>query len=186
MGPASLCDVEPHARSGRSVGLARPFGLWVARSASWSPMKRRRDPTTVLVLRRVATTWLPPWPGRSQLAGGLAARGTLSTPPHGIAAKPPDRSTLRLLALRLKPPMAMSDSGLPCPVSFPTASRYRRISPPIPSSTVPLTPEAYMSRCRAHWSRGGLSPISTEPKSSDGVSAYAGYRRGASLGGKDR
>jgi hypothetical protein len=27
------------------------------------PMTRRRDPTTVLVLRRVATTRLQPWPG---------------------------------------------------------------------------------------------------------------------------
>lgn len=42
--PASLCDVEPHARSGRSVGAARPFGLWITRSAPWLPTKRRRDP----------------------------------------------------------------------------------------------------------------------------------------------
>src|SRR3989304_6650313 len=54
-----------------SSATARPFGLWITRSASWFPMKRRRDPTTVLVLRRVATTWLPPWPGRNQLAAGV-------------------------------------------------------------------------------------------------------------------
>ena len=80
-----------------SPATARPFGLWITRSASWFPMTRRRDPTTVLVLRRVATTWLPPWPGRNQLAAGFAAQSTPATPPHGIAAMPPDRGTLRLL-----------------------------------------------------------------------------------------
>jgi hypothetical protein len=109
-GPASLCDVEPHARSGRSVGLARPFGLWITRSAPWSPMKRRRDPTTVLILRRVATTWLRPWPGRNQSAEGFVAQRTPATPPHGIAARPPDRGTLRLLT---PPPSAAHGNGRP-------------------------------------------------------------------------
>jgi hypothetical protein len=41
--------------------------------------------------------------------------------------------------------MAMGDRGLACPVSFPTVSRSRRISPPAPSTSGPLTQEAYIS-----------------------------------------
>src|SRR5262245_21210506 len=52
---------------------------------------------------------------------------------------PPDRGTLRLRPLRLEPPMAMDDNGLACPVSLPVISRSRRISPPAPSTTSPLT-----------------------------------------------
>ena len=43
------------------------------------------------------------------------AQNTPATPPHGIAATPPDRGPLRLLTLRLEPPMAMGDTGLACP-----------------------------------------------------------------------
>src|SRR5512146_851233 len=46
-GPASLCDVEPHARSGRSVRRRETFRSLVTRSALRLPAKRRRDPTTV-------------------------------------------------------------------------------------------------------------------------------------------
>ena len=49
--------------------------------------------------------------------------------------------------------MAMSDRGLALPVSFPFASRSRRISPPTPSTTAPLTPRAYMRTARAHRAR---------------------------------
>jgi len=153
-GPASLCDVEPHARSGRSVGLARPFGLWITRSAPWSPMKRRRDPTTVLILRRVATTWLRPWPGRNQSAEGFVAQRTPATPPHGMRR---GRQTVALCAyspLRLQPLMAMGDPGLACPVSLPTVSRSRSISPPTPSTTGLPTNKAYMSGYAAHQGRG--------------------------------
>jgi hypothetical protein len=31
-------------RRSLSLGAARPFGLWTTRSASWLPIKRRRDP----------------------------------------------------------------------------------------------------------------------------------------------
>src|SRR4029079_3682978 len=98
-GPASLCECRASRPFGTiSPATARDLSVsLVTRSASWLPVKRRRDPTTVLVLRRVATTWLPPRPGRGQLAVGLDARRALSTSPHGIAAKPPDRGTLRLL-----------------------------------------------------------------------------------------
>ena len=148
-----------------SSATARPFGLWITRSASWFPMKRRRDPTTVLVLRRVATTWHPPWPGRNQLAARFAAQSTLTTSPHGMRRC---RQTVALRAyspLRLEPPMAMGDRGLACPVSFPPVSRSRRISPPAPSTTGPLTNEAYRSTRPPHRGRSGLSPLSTGPSS---------------------
>jgi hypothetical protein len=113
-------------------------------------MTRRRDLTTVLILRRVATTWLQPWPGRNQLAARLAAQSTLTIPPHGMWRC---RQTVALRAcspLRLEPPMAMGDRGLACPVSFPTASRSRRISPSAPSTSGPLTRQAYMSLRPVH------------------------------------
>ena len=126
------------------------------------PQKRRRDPTRslfyVALLRRGSC------PGRTgnQPAGEFAAQSTLSTPPHGIAAEPPDRGTSRLQI-----PSAFSRSwqwatlGLPCPVSFPPVSQRRRISPPTPSTTGHLTTEAYMSKRRVHPRRVGLSPVST-------------------------
>jgi hypothetical protein len=150
-GPASLCECRASRPFGTiSSATARPFGLWITRSAPRFPMTRRRDPTTVLVLRRVATTWLQPWPGRNQLAARFAAQSTLTIPPHGMRRR---RQTVALRAyspLRLEPPMAMGDRGLACPVSFPTVSRSRRISPSAPSTSGPLTRQAYISPRPAH------------------------------------
>lgn len=98
-----------------SPATARPFGLWITRSASWFPMKRRREPTAVLVLRRVATTWLPPWPGRNQLAVGFAARRALSTSPYGMRRSRQTVARCAYSPLRLEPPMAMDDRGLALP-----------------------------------------------------------------------
>jgi len=118
-GPASLCDVEPHARSGRSVGAARPFGLWTTRTALWFPIKWRRDPTKVLVLRRVCYDVASALAKLKPNSRGLVAQNTQATPPHGNAATPPDRCPLRLLNLRLEPPTARDDSGLACPHELP-------------------------------------------------------------------
>jgi hypothetical protein len=97
-------------------GNRETFRSLVTRSASRLPAKRRRDLTTVLILRRVATTRLPPWPGWNLSAVGLAARSTPSAPPHGIAATPKDRGTSRLRAPPPRPSMAMDDLrlALPC------------------------------------------------------------------------
>ena len=95
------------------------------------------------------------------------AQNTPATPPHGIAALPPDRGTLRLRPVRLEPPMAMDDNGLACPVSLPAISRSRRISPPAPSTTSPLTHKPYMSNESAHPGTVPFSPLSTE--AADGI-----------------
>ena len=116
-GPASLCDVEPHARSGRSVRRSpRPFGLWVPRSAPWFPMERRRDPTTVLILRRVATTRPRPWPGLNLWRRDLRRRAPFRLHLTALRRR---RKTVALRAcapLRLQPSMAMDDPrlALPC------------------------------------------------------------------------
>src|SRR5262245_51667207 len=89
------------------------------------------------------------------------AQNTPATPPHGIAALPPDRGTLRLRPHRLEPPMAMNDYGLACPVTLPAISRSRRISPPAPSTTSPLTLKPYMSNESAHPGAAPFSPLST-------------------------
>jgi len=157
-GPASLCDVEPHARSGRSVGAARPFGLLITRSAPMvshesGGVTRPRSLFNVALLRRGSC----PGRTRTQPAVGIAAQSTLSTPPHGIAAEPPDRGTSRLqIPSAFSRPWQWTTLGLPCPVSFPTVSQRRRISPPAPSTTGHLTTGAYMSKNEVHSERGAF------------------------------
>ena len=153
-GPRLPVRCRPPARSGRSVNLAGPSGPWITRSASWFPTKRRRDPTLVLVLRRVATTWLPPRPGGSQSAVGFAAQGTLTIPPYGMRRCRQTEALCAYSPLRFQPPMAMDDLGLACPVSFPATSRSRRISPPAPSATGLPTQKAYITHSEAHGKAG--------------------------------
>ena len=116
-GPASLCECRASRPFGTiSSATARPFGLWITRSTSWFPMTRRRDPTTVLVLHRVATTWLPPWPGRNQLAGRLAAQkypGDSASRYCGDAARPWHFALTHLSALSR--PWQWATVGLPTP-----------------------------------------------------------------------
>src|SRR5262245_7237885 len=76
----------------------------------------------------------------------------------GVAARP---WHFALTPLRLEPPMAMDDIGLACPVSLPAISRSRRISPPAPSITSPLTHKPYMSNESAHPGTAPFSPLST-------------------------
>ena len=141
----------------------RPFGLLITRSAPMVSHEsggviRPRSLFNVALLRRGSC----PGRTRTQPAGEFVAQSTLSTPPHGIAAKPPDRGTSRLrIPSAFSRPWQWATLGLPCPVSFPTVSRRRRISPPAPSTTGHLTTEAYMSKRRVHPPREGLSPLST-------------------------
>src|SRR4029077_8736700 len=109
-----------------AMSASRPFGTisrrretfrsLVTRSASRLPAKRRRDPTTVLILRRVATTRPRPWPGlnlwRRDLRRGAPFRLHLT-------ALRWRRKTVALRAcapLRLQPSMAVDDPrlALPC------------------------------------------------------------------------
>ena len=104
-------------------------------SAPWSralphgcPQSQRRDLTTALIYRRVATTRLSLWPSLSHSAVGSVARNTLPVPPHGTAVKPPDRRISRLL---FPPPSAthgMDDLGLALPLRarrrFPAPSDF--------------------------------------------------------------
>src|SRR5690348_428769 len=60
------------------------------------PQKRRRDPTRSLFYVALLRRGSCPGRTRNQPAKEFAAQSTLSTPPHGIAAEPPDRGTLRL------------------------------------------------------------------------------------------
>ena len=80
------------------------------------PTGPRRDLTTVLIYRRVATTWLLPWPGWGLSAVGSAARNTLPGPPHGTAVTPARpwyfASTFPAAFSR---PWQWTTSGLPCP-----------------------------------------------------------------------
>ena len=83
-------------------------------------------------------------------AVACAAQSTLSVPPHGIAAAPPDRGTLHLL---IPPPSAAHGNGRhwACLArEFSACFRCRRISPPALSTTGPLTNQAYMSKREAH------------------------------------
>ena len=155
------------------MSASRPFGtisrpretfrsLVTTRSASRLPAKRRRDPTTVLILRRVATTW-PALAGLKPIAVGLAAQITLSTPPHGMRQRRQTEALCACSPLRFSRHMAMGDRGLACPVNFPSASRYRRISPSVPSTTGLLTNQAYISRPAAHAGGRGFSPYPPRP-----------------------
>src|SRR6185437_1590895 len=95
----------------------RPFGLLITRSASMVSHKSggviRPGPCFT---SRCYDADPDPGRTRNQPAKEFAAQSTLSTPPHGIAAEPPDRGTLRLQTpLRLQPPMAVSDLGLALP-----------------------------------------------------------------------
>ena len=126
------------------------------------PQKRRRDPTRSLFYVALLRRGSCPGRTRNQPAKEFAAQSTLSTPPHGIAAEPPDRGTLRLQTpSAFSRPWQRATLGLPCPVSLPTVSQRRRISPPAPSTTGHLTTETYMSKRRVHPRRVGLSPVST-------------------------
>jgi len=60
------------------------------------PQKRRRDPTRSLFYVALLRRGSCPGRTRNQPAKEFATQSTLSTPPHGIAAEPPDRGTLRL------------------------------------------------------------------------------------------
>ena len=143
-------------------GNRETFRSLVTRSASRLPAKRRRDPTTVLILRRVATTRLPPWPGWNLLAVGLAARSTPSAPPHGIAATPKDRGTSRLRAPPPWPSMAMDDPrlALPCELyrllsdAFGFLRRHR-------STIGAAHREEHNARAAARIGNESLSPLST-------------------------
>jgi hypothetical protein len=74
-----LCDVEPHARSGRSVGAARPFGLWITRSASWFPTKRRRDPGLGPLFN---VAWLRRDPNLGRVGTGVQRQSVRYMEPH--------------------------------------------------------------------------------------------------------
>src|SRR5262245_38178742 len=94
------------------LGAARPFGLWTTRSASWFPAKRRRDPGLGPLFN---VAWLRRDPNLGQIETGVrrferAAQRAPSTLPHGIAAKPTGRGTLRLLT---PPPSAAHGCGRP-------------------------------------------------------------------------
>jgi hypothetical protein len=180
-GPASLL----RCRS------ARPFGTFGSAprdlSAPWSralphgcPQSQRRDLTTALIYRRVATTWPLPWPGWNQLAVRSEARRTLSAPPHGTAAKPPDRGTPRLL---FPPPSAAHGTGRPraclALASLSITSRCLRISPPTPSTTGQLTFRRIHLRARHASTTRRLSPLSTGARknraSASPLGAVPGY-----------
>src|SRR5262249_33457260 len=78
---------------------------------------RPRPLFNVALLRRGSC----PGRTRTQPAVGIAAQRTLSTPPHAIAAEPPDRGTSRLqIPSAFSRPWQWTTLGLPCPVSFPT------------------------------------------------------------------
>lgn len=116
----------------------RPFGLLITRSAPMVSHEsggviRPRSLFNVALLRRGSC----PGRTRTQPAVGIAAQSTLSTPPHGIAAGPPDRGTSRFTdPLRLQPPMAVDDLGLalpcersdyfPAPPDFSTGTFHNR------------------------------------------------------------
>src|SRR4029079_1053771 len=141
----------------------RPFGLLITRSASMVSHKSGGviRPGPCFTSRCYDAD---PDPGRTRNQPGkdFAAQSTLSPPPHGIAAEPPDRGTLRLQTpSAFSRPWQRATLGLPCPVSLPTVPQRRRISPPAPSTTGHLTTEAYMSKRRVHPRRVGLSPVST-------------------------
>jgi hypothetical protein len=152
---------RPPARSGRSVNLARPCGLLITRSASWLSMKRRRDLTTVHYFTSRCYDVASALAGLKPISGGFAAQSTLTTPPHGMRRGRQTEALCACSPLRFQPPMAMDDRGLACPVSVPTVSRNRRISPPAPSTTGLLTDESiYQPVCFAR-GRGRFSPLST-------------------------
>ena len=94
---------------------------------------QRRDLTTALVYRRVATTRLSLWPSLSQSAVGSVARNTLPVSPHGTAVTPPDR---RISRLPFPPPSAthgLDDLGLALPLRV-----YRRFPAPSDFSVGPF------------------------------------------------
>ena len=116
----------------------RPFGLLITRSA---PMVSHESggvirPRSLLTSRCYDAD--PVLAGRgSNQRWEFAAQSTLSTPPHGIAAGPPDRGTSRFTdPLRLQPPMAVDDLGLalpcersdyfPAPPDFSTGTFHNR------------------------------------------------------------
>ena len=108
------------------MSASRPFGTisrrretfrsLVTRSASRLPAKRRRDPTTVLILRRVATTRPRPWPGLNLWRRDLRRRAPFRLHLTALRRR---RKTVALRAcapLRLQPSMAVDDPrlALPC------------------------------------------------------------------------
>ena len=109
-----------------AMSASRPFGTisrrretfrsLVTRSASRLPAKRRRDPTTVLILRRVATTRPRPWPGLNLWRRDLRRRAPFRLHLTALRRR---RKTVALRAcapLRLQPSMAVDDPrlALPC------------------------------------------------------------------------
>src|SRR4026208_2104587 len=87
------------------LGAARPFGLWITRSASWFPTKRRRDPG-LGPLFNVAWLRRDPHPGRGGTRGpprGCADRGPPPPSPTAMGASPPGRGTIHSLT---RPPLA--------------------------------------------------------------------------------
>ncbi len=120
----------------------RPFGLLITRSAPMVSHEsggviRPRSLFNVALLRRDSR------PGRAgtKTAVEFAAQSTLSTLPHGIAARPPDRGTPRvLIPSAFSRPWQWATLGLPCPVSFPPVSNaagflHRHFPQPVTSQS---------------------------------------------------
>jgi len=122
-----------------------------------------------VILRRVAATRSQSWPDWNRdSAVELAAQRAPSTPPHGIAAKPTGRGTLRSLTpSAFSHPWQRATLGLPSPNEVPNylrrlrsppqtpfglLLRYLRVIPSAPSTIRPLTWPSYMT---PHGARGG-------------------------------
>ena len=113
-GPASLCDVGfTPVRDDQSA--PRDLSVSGHTLASRLPAKRRRDPTTVLILRRVATTRPRPWPGLNLWRRDLRRRAPFRLHLTALRRR---RKTVALRAcapLRLQPSMAVDDPRLASP-----------------------------------------------------------------------
>jgi len=136
----------PKTRKGGALGPRLPVAMssrtpvrddWSAPrdlSASWSratPMvshKQRRDLTTALILRRVATTWLSPWPGLSRQRWDAWRKGPCR---FRLTVLRRPRQTVALCVYssrRLEPPLARDDIGPALPYEpsacFPGSSDF--------------------------------------------------------------
>ena len=165
MGPASLRDVGlPPVRDDQSTSRDLSVSGSRARLHGFprsGGVTRPRSLFYVALLRR----GFRPGRAENQFAVGLAAQITLTTPPHGMRQRRQTEALCAYSPLRFSRHMAMGDRGLACPVNFPSASRYRRISPPVPSTTGLLTNQAYISRRAMHAGEEAFPRLSTAPTS---------------------
>src|SRR6478672_11021202 len=99
------------------LGAARPCGLWITRSASWLPIKRRREPGFSPYLASCCSDGVP-----TLRVGSTDRQLSLRREKPFRRHLTAFRRSRQAVASRacqpfhLQPPMAWATLGLPCPV----------------------------------------------------------------------